>query len=687
MLPTERQHTGRFLWNDSEAETRHARIYETKIKKGKKKIMSKHKLQKLELTWIGKGDEPKLEPRILIENPEYSYGDPHTENMLIHGDNLLALKALEQEFTGKIKCIYIDPPFNTGAAFENYDDGVQHSTWLDLMNRRLTILNKLLHNEGSIFVHLDDNELDYCKVLLDNIFKRNNFINRITIEARSPSAFSTVNPGVFKSSEYILWYAKNKISWESRSMRIPTQRDIAYNKFIFNRDKSENEWIIVPLKQAFLENLNLNRLENVNNFLKDIYTQCRGFNKKQMEYWILNNFSLHQIFDTKLIANYLSSKLKIETFDDFWVNVYLYVLEKCSYNYSEKDLDDFVFNNADSVFRETEISDSGAGQETVNLKYQSLEKLDIILKLEREKGYDTIYIKNGKQISFYSKNVENIDGEKKATKILTNIWSDISWEGIAKEGDVTFKKGKKPEKLIKRCFELASNEGDFVLDSFLGSGTTAAVAQKMKRKFIGLEIGEQAKTHCYHRLKSVINGEQSGISKLVNWKGGGGFKFYTLAPSLLQLDKFGNWIISKEYNANMLVAAMAKQEGFKYLPNETIYWKQGQSSENDYIFTTTQFLTVAALESIHHEMRPDETLLICCKSYQKECKHQFNNITIKKIPQMLLGRCEFGKEDYSLNIVNMPIDDSVQQTEEEPESSSVQVLRDKKKINDQPSLF
>ena len=171
-------------------------------------MSNKKQLQKLELTWIRKGEEPKLEPRILIENPEYSYGDPNSENMLIHGDNLLALKALEQDYAGKVKCIYIDPPFNTGAAFDNYDDGVEHSIWLDLMNRRITILHSLLHKEGSIFVHLDDNEVDYCKVILDTIFGRLNFINRITVEARSPSAFSTVNPGVFKSSEYILWYAK-----------------------------------------------------------------------------------------------------------------------------------------------------------------------------------------------------------------------------------------------------------------------------------------------------------------------------------------------------------------------------------------------------------------------------------------------------------------------------------------------
>lgn len=213
----------------------------------------------------------------------------------------------------------------------------------------------------------------------------------------------------------------------------------------------------------------------------------------------------------------------------------------------------------------------------------------------------------------------------------------------------------KPERLIERIIFLASNPGDLVLDSFLGSGTTAAVAHKMGRRYIGIELGEHAKTHCYPRLKAVVDGEQGGISKAIDWKGGGGFKFYTLAPSLLKKDRFDNWVISTEYNADMLAAAMAKQEGFRYQPHESSYWKQGQSTEQDFIYTTTQFITVEALDAIHGEMQPGESLLICCKSYQDDCKGKYANITLKKIPHMLLGRCEFGREDYSLNIVNIPL--------------------------------
>jgi adenine-specific DNA-methyltransferase len=219
---------------------------------------------------------------------------------------------------------------------------------------------------------------------------------------------------------------------------------------------------------------------------------------------------------------------------------------------------------------------------------------------------------------------------------------------------------------VYRIMALASKEGDLVLDSFLGSGTTAAVAHKMGRKWIGIELGEHAKTHCVPRLKQVIAGsDQGGISKSVEWQGGGGFKFYTLAPSLLNKDKYDNWIISKEYNPDMLAAAMAKQSGFRYEPDAHVYWKQGRSSEKDYIYTTTQFMTVEMLEKIREEMGPDESLMICAKIYQRECENRFANITVKKIPQMLLGKCEFGKEDYSLNIVNLPHDDVAAPSDDE----------------------
>ena len=306
-------------------------------------------------------------------------------------------------------------------------------------------------------------------------------------------------------------------------------------------------------------------------------------------------------------------------------------------------------------------------------------------------------IKNGEeivisQIPFRPNHVKS-GGEPKKMKNLLSIshyglstYEDSKKESIELFGNDAFDYPK-PENLLSVLINSVTNEGDLVLDSFLGSGTTAAVAHKMGRRWIGVELGEHAKTHCFPRLKQVVDGEQGGISKAVNWKGGGGFKFYTLAPSLLKQDKFGNWVISQEYNADMLAAAMAKQEGFKYQPHESTYWKQGQSSEQDFIFTTTQFLTVEALDSIKDEMQPGETLLICCKSFQKECKGKFGNITIKKIPLMLLGRCEYGKEDYSLNIINMPAEDNNEDATDSIKEISVQAIRDKNKSNDQNLLF
>ncbi len=213
----------------------------------------------------------------------------------------------------------------------------------------------------------------------------------------------------------------------------------------------------------------------------------------------------------------------------------------------------------------------------------------------------------------------------------------------------------KPEALLERVLMIATNPGDIVLDSFAGSGTTGAVAQKMGRRWIMVELGEHCHTHIIPRMQKVIDGtDQGGISKAVNWKGGGGFRYFRLAPSLLGQDKRGNWVISREYNAAMLASAMAKHEGFVYNPDEAFYWKQGRSTEKDFIFTTTNFITLEYLDGIHEEMQPDESLLICCKSFQKACQDRYQNITVRKIPNMLLGRCEFGKDDYSLNVSSLP---------------------------------
>ncbi|MFJ7369383.1 site-specific DNA-methyltransferase [Lysinibacillus sp. NPDC098008] len=615
---------------------------------------------KLELTWIGKDNPPKLEPRILIEDPELSYraeakvtDNDIFDNRLIFGDNLLALRALEDEFTGKIKCIYIDPPYNTGNAFEHYDDGLEHSIWLSLMRQRIELFYSLLHEEGSLFIHLDDSEVDYCKVILDEIFGRANFVNRITIEARSPSAFSTVNPGVFKASEYILWYCKDKSEFQSKTMRIEKENiDKAYNKFLLNKEKSRDEWKLISLNQAFLESWNEDRIKHIKEFVNDNYEFFKEKSNKEIQLLFEEQFTYAQMLKLSNVKSQFSKKAKQFNLEEFSQWAYLYLLERVSAPYKENDYKNFVLLNAEFVCREAEIDDDGAGKQTVDLKNESLNEIGKFFTLERE-GYDTQVIRNGKQIIFYNKNVESIEGKLTPTKLLTNIWSDISWEGIAKEGDVKFKKGKKPEKLIQRCIELATSATDsenWVLDSFGGSGTTAAVAHKIGRKWVMVELGEHCHTHIIPRLKKVINGtDQAGISKSVNWKGGGGFKYYRLAPSLLEKDKFGNWIISKNYNPAMLAEAMCKHKGFTYAPDEQVYWKQGYSTENDYIYTTTQFITPDVADNIQEQMKEEETLLICCKAFTAN-PDNYPNITFVKIPTTILKNCEYGRDDYSLNV-------------------------------------
>jgi len=518
--------------------------------------MTPNNKQKLELTWIGKGDEPKLEPRILIENAEFSFGDPNSGNILIQGDNLLALKALEQDYAGKIKCIYIDPPYNTGNAFEHYDDGIEHSLWLNLMKPRLVLLRNLLSNNGSIWISIDDDESHYLKVLCDEVFGRNNFVSNVIWEKK----FSPQNDAKWLSDshDHILVYAKNKNGWRPNLLPRTDEMDSRYK----NPDNDyRGVWTSGDLLRKDVQQSGLYTIITPSGKMYDPPT---GRSWRTPEYRLKEMISENRIW--------------------------------------------------------------------FGLDGTNVPRIKRFLR-DVQNGIVSMTIWFRKEVG------DNDVAAKEMRKLFPNDPFTTP----------------KPEKLIEKILFLGSNKGDLVLDSFLGSGTTAAVAHKMGRKWIGVELGEHAKTHCYPRLKMVVDGsDQGGISKTQNWKGGGGFKFYSLAPSLLNEDRFGNLVINKEYNSNMLAAAMAKQEGYKYAPHESAYWKQGQSSESDYIYTTTQFLTLESIEAIKEQMQEGESVLICCTAFQKECKNRFANITIKKIPQMLLGRCEFGKDDYSLNIVNMP---------------------------------
>ena len=605
--------------------------------------MAQDKLQKLELTWIGKEEEREaIEPRILIEDPKYSYGDTESGNMLIHGDNLLALKALEQEYSGKVKCIYIDPPYNTGNAFDLYDDSIEHSIWLGLMKQRLVLLQHLLSNDGCIWIQIDDEEQAYLKVLCDEIFGRDNFVNMISVNMKSTAGASGggEDKRLKKNCEYILLYAKN------------------YDK--------------LPMFSAAYE-------------YTEMYDLVCQYRKNGI------NWHYTSVIVDRGGKEYIGStcdgdgnEIKVYRRTGYVIKSIKQVME--DEHISEKDV---YYKYSTSIF-EAKDAQTSIRTRVIDFKNEhsindDLVSIEYIPKTGRNKGvlYEQFYKGDKCRLFAWLKDIgEMKDGVLYKKDIQGTYWNLSSHlNNLTKEGNVLFPKGKKPEYLIGRVVEMCTNPGDLILDSFLGSGTTAAVAQKMGRRYIGVELGNHAYTHCYPRLKMVTDGtDQGGISKAQNWKGGSGFKFYELAPSLLKEDKFGNLVINKEYNADMLAAAMAKQEGYTYQPDSTLYWKQGQSSEHDYIYTTTQFLTVESLDAISETMQEGESLLICCTAFQKECQNHAPNITVKKIPQMLLGRCEFGKDDYSLNIIDMPPLDLEEDLDDFPEEEPMAEVKNNKPV-------
>lgn len=559
--------------------------------------------QKLELTWIGKEKRPRLEPRILLEDPERSYHAKHRvtdsdvfDNKLIFGDNLLALKALEHEFAGKVKCVYIDPPFNTQQAFDHYDDGYEHSIWLGLIRDRVESIRRLLSDDGTLFVHIDDNELGYLIVLLDEIFGRRNRIGVITFKQSSASGPKAINPGLVTTNNYILYYAKNKDAWSPNRVFVPGPRDDRYSKYIENYEHDFRDWHLTGLREAFLRS---NRLQ--------------AWDEAKAKF-----------------ADKLEAKLT-----------------------------EFVVANAHRVVRTARVAPKDVNESAREALSQSTADRTKVYRSKRE-DRDDYYFLGGEQLVFYKAKTRIIDGEATTASPLTNLWDDLLSNNLHNEGGVSFPNGKKPEGLIKRCLELATKPGDIVLDSFAGSGTTGAVAHKMGRRWIMLELGEHCDTHIVPRLRKVIDGEDlSGVTKAVGWPGGGGFRYYRLAPSLIVDDRWGNPVINPEYNSAMLTEALTKLEGFSYAPSEAIWWQHGHSSERDFIFVTTQNLSADQLQALSEEVGSDKSLLVCCSAFHAvtaaQAATRWPNLTLKKIPKMVLARCEWGHDDYSLNVTNLPV--------------------------------
>lgn len=545
---------------------------------------------RLELTWIGKETRPRLEPRILLEDPRLSHhatlrrdGDQFA-NVLIHGDNLLALRALEATHRDRVKCVCVDPPYNTGSAIFTYDDGVEHSIWLSLMRERLAILRTLLSDDGSIWINIDDNEHAYLKVLLDEVFGRHNFVANIVWQkkygAKSDSKFLS------ESHEYILVYAKDISNFTINRLPRTAEQDARY--------------------------------KNPDNDPRGPWTSGDLLRNEARDY------AIYEITGPSGRKHWPPSGT--------------------SWRFTKERFADLVADNR-----------IWFGDEGNNVPRLKRFLSDVSASVPPTTWWD------------FKDHGHNDEAKKEQRAIFG--------------ASVTAFPTPKPERLVAKILQLATLPGDLVLDSFAGSGTTGAVAHKMGRRWIMVELGDHCETHIVPRLKKVIDGaDASGITEAVGWKGGGGYRYFRLAPSLLEKDQFDNWVISKSYNAEMLSEAMCKHFGFTYAPSAEHYWMQGHSSETDFIYVTTASLTHEQLRTISAEVGVGRTLLICCKAFQGDRADDFPNLTLRKIPGAILDRCEWGKDDYSLRIENLPM------AEDDPESEP-DAPRAPKKPDNQTSLF
>lgn len=575
--------------------------------------------KKLELTWFGKEDVIEVEPRLLIENPELSNTtqDPNTENMIIHGDNLLALKALEAKYSGQVKCIYIDPPYNTGSAFEHYDDNLEHSIWLGLIRKRLLILRKLLSKDGTIWIQIDDEEQAYLKVLCDEVFGRNNFINMISVNMKNIAGASGggEDKRLKKNCEYILVYAQN---YSQIKPFTPVYNYAPMAQLVKEYKEQKRSWKYTSVLVSAGDK------EYITSTIDGDGNEIKIFNRPNIKTLSVKQYAKQNNISEDDVYNYHYDKVFRTTMPQSSIRPR--VMERMT-----------EINQHYNFISIEYIPRSGKNKGTVYEQFYSGEKYNLF--------------------AWLSDVSEVINGIAHKKDLQGTYWDFVrETKNLTKEGDVKFPNGKKAERLIERILTMSTEPGDIVLDSFLGSGTTAAVAQKMGRRYIGVEMGEHAYSHCKVRLDKVIDGsDQGGISKSSNWQGGGGYRFYELAPTLIQKDDFDEEIINPEYDANMLASAVALHEGFTYQPDEEQFWKQSYGSENSYLFVTTRYVSKEYLAVIQSNMGETDYLIIACRSFEDGVEKKYSNITVKKIPQMLLDRCEFGKENYNLNIINTPV--------------------------------
>ncbi len=446
------------------------------------------------------------------------------------------------------------------------------------MRDRLTLLKRLLSDDGSIWITIDDNESHYLKILCDEIFGRFNFVANVIWQKKSSSQANAT--WLSDSHDHILVYAKSKETWRPQKLARTEAQNAIYKKSDeFDGVGEDGKWY------------------------------GRGP-------WFPGDFTIS-----------LTTGQRGKQFAKTGESVNLYPIitpagkevwpakGRC-WAYTKESFEKLKTDNR------VHFGVSGTSKPTIKRFLSEME----------DKGVVCMTVWHYSDV-----------GENRTAAVEVKTFNE----------DDPFS-APKPELLLSRVLHLATNPGDLVLDSFLGSGTTAAVAHKMGRRWIGIELGEHCHTHCIPRLKKVIDGEDSGgITKAVDWKGGGGFRYYKLAPSLLEKDKWDNWVISKDYNPTMLAQAVCKLEGFTYEPSDSYYWMHGHSTEQDFLYVTTANLKHAQLQQLSDEVGPDRSLLVVCTSFRGS-KNGYSNLTVKKIPKAVLNRCEWGKDDYSLRVENLP---------------------------------
>jgi adenine-specific DNA-methyltransferase len=411
-----------------------------------------------------------LSPKVLIGFKRYDKkGEVKVDklsindNLLLKGNNLLAVQSIKKVYAGRIKLIYIDPPYNTGNDGFDYNDSFNHSSWLTFIKNRLEAAKELLKPEGTIAISIDHNELAYILILLDEIFGIENRKNIITIKRGSVTGAKVINPGVVNISEYVVLYSKSYDLWKPNRVYMSKDWDKRYNRYIINYDKGYKNWGFTTVLEAFAD-----------------YTGVK------------------------------KSKLKKHYGEEY-----------------ENKLQEFVYANAEKVVQLATLDENSVSQAAVALKKKSKKSPNKVFVLKRDNARP-YHIVNSKLILFVKDRMTQVDGVETFSQPATDIWDDVLPNDLHNEGGVKLRKGKKPEKLIARLVELCTDKNDLVLDFFSGSGTTGAVSLKMKRRFIICEQLEYTETLPLQRLLNTIQGEQSGVSKAYDWKGGGSFIYAEL---------------------------------------------------------------------------------------------------------------------------------------------------------------